>query len=419
MRALARLLIIILIAISLVILPGCRIMFRVLEEIRDRAIQAQQTQIPTPHAGESPSASPTQTYAPIPTGTPSPTPVPSDDPTPEPTQAPTPEPPSTPSPSPTPAPTQAPTPTPAPTPAPTPTPTPVPTPTPSPSLVHGIYGIEIGTSADRVILLLGQPAYKGPSYLGFEWWVYDASISRLVLVGILNNRVVEIYSNDRHWEYKGLRYGVSRDQAQTLFPLVDPVTFQYDNATFSVSQPQNLDKDKYVYYDADIIMEVYFDIHNDSKVTAIRITNKQYLLNKNYAIQWSYYGTAPSFEVAELTPSEQTAVDRFNERMFLSLINSSRHIWGKGPLVAHQALAVVAYSHSVDMHDNGFFSHTSPTTGSPFDRIDNAGILYFSAAENIATGQDDAIEAHEKPMNSIGHRNNILNGSLTHLGAGT
>ena len=70
------------------------------------------------------------------------------------------------------------------------------------------------------------------------------------------------------------------------------------------------------------------------------------------------------------------------------------------------------------MHDKGYFSHTSPTYGSPFDMIKNFGISYRTAGENIARGQRTPLEVMDAWMNSAGHRANILNASFTQIGVG-
>src|SRR5690606_8430686 len=81
-------------------------------------------------------------------------------------------------------------------------------------------------------------------------------------------------------------------------------------------------------------------------------------------------------------------------------------------------LARVAKHKSQDMKDKGYFSHTSPTYGSPFTMIKNYGINYKSAGENIARGQRTAKEVVNAWMNSSGHRANILSKDFTHIGVG-
>jgi uncharacterized protein YkwD len=70
------------------------------------------------------------------------------------------------------------------------------------------------------------------------------------------------------------------------------------------------------------------------------------------------------------------------------------------------------------MRDNKYFSHTSPTYGSPFRMMKSFGITYRSAGENIARGQATPQAVVNAWMNSSGHRANILNSSFTHIGVG-
>ena len=65
-----------------------------------------------------------------------------------------------------------------------------------------------------------------------------------------------------------------------------------------------------------------------------------------------------------------------------------------------------------------YFSHTSPTYGTPFQMMKNFGITYRTAGENIARGQISPKAVVDAWMNSSGHRANILNSSFTHIGVG-
>ncbi|MGP4108001.1 CAP domain-containing protein [Virgibacillus sp. L01] len=102
----------------------------------------------------------------------------------------------------------------------------------------------------------------------------------------------------------------------------------------------------------------------------------------------------------------------------IKLTNQERSNQGLSPLKAHKKLSNVARNKAVDMQSNGYFSHTSPTHGSPFDMMKNAGVSYQSAGENIARGQKSPQQVVDAWMNSQGHRENILNGNFTHIGVG-
>lgn len=102
----------------------------------------------------------------------------------------------------------------------------------------------------------------------------------------------------------------------------------------------------------------------------------------------------------------------------LRLTNLERAKAGLTPFADDRALAAVAQEKARDMRDNGYFSHTSPTYGSPFEMMRKFGITYSSAAENIAKGYRTPSAVVTGWMGSSGHRANILNPNLTHLGVG-
>ncbi len=106
------------------------------------------------------------------------------------------------------------------------------------------------------------------------------------------------------------------------------------------------------------------------------------------------------------------------QREVIRLTNVERRNNGLQELKADTDLTEVAQEKSEDMSENNYFSHTSPTYGSPFDMMQQYNIEYRSAAENIASGQQSAEAVVQAWMDSPGHRKNILNGELTHIGVG-
>lgn len=106
------------------------------------------------------------------------------------------------------------------------------------------------------------------------------------------------------------------------------------------------------------------------------------------------------------------------EREVVRLVNVERQKAGLQPLKIDESLCKVARLKSEDMKNKGYFSHTSPTYGSPFDMLKQFNITYKTAGENIAKGQKDAQAVVNAWMNSEGHRKNILSKSFTHIGVG-
>ena len=105
------------------------------------------------------------------------------------------------------------------------------------------------------------------------------------------------------------------------------------------------------------------------------------------------------------------------EQALLRRVNDARAREGVPPLVPHPGLAEVARAHSRDMVTNHFVGHTSPTTGEAPERVARAGYRSGLVLENIGRGYS-AREIHEGLLASPGHRANILNRDVTHVGVG-
>jgi uncharacterized YkwD family protein len=105
------------------------------------------------------------------------------------------------------------------------------------------------------------------------------------------------------------------------------------------------------------------------------------------------------------------------EQQLLDLVNKARADAGVAPLAFDKELMNVARIKAKDMVENNYFSHQSPTYGSPFDMMKQFGITFKTAGENIA-GNRTVEGAFKAWMGSEGHRRNILNGKFNHTGIG-
>lgn len=126
-----------------------------------------------------------------------------------------------------------------------------------------------------------------------------------------------------------------------------------------------------------------------------------------------------SSEGSAQTPASGSSIDNLSfEQQVVTLVNEQRAANGLAGLTLNESLSNVARIKSQDMHDNNYFSHTSPTYGSPFDMLKTFGISYRAAGENIAMGYQTPQAVVDGWMNSPGHRANILNSSYTQIGVG-
>jgi len=121
-----------------------------------------------------------------------------------------------------------------------------------------------------------------------------------------------------------------------------------------------------------------------------------------------------SKETKEVVPAQNLTSD---EQRMVTLVNQERRKNGLNSLTVDLELTKVARLKSKDLVNNDYFSHYSPTYGSPFDMMKTFEIEYVSAGENLAANSN-VDSAHRALMNSEGHRQNILNPDFTHVGIG-
>jgi len=148
-----------------------------------------------------------------------------------------------------------------------------------------------------------------------------------------------------------------------------------------------------------------------------------------YVIQTDkdYIGAVSSKYVKAIYPTTSVGGESTNqgnnsnissdEQEVLNLINQQRKNAGLSELQFDSELQKVARLKAQDMVKNNYFSHTSPTYGSPFDMIKQYGITYKTAGENIA-GNSTNKGAVDAWMTSAGHKANILNSAYNYTGIG-
>ena len=104
------------------------------------------------------------------------------------------------------------------------------------------------------------------------------------------------------------------------------------------------------------------------------------------------------------------------ERRLVDLVNAERRNRGLAELAVDPDLTRLARLKARDMQEKGYFSHSSPTYGSPYEMELQAGIrARVMGAENLAQARDVEY-AHRLLMGSQGHRANLLNPAHDRIG---
>lgn len=125
----------------------------------------------------------------------------------------------------------------------------------------------------------------------------------------------------------------------------------------------------------------------------------------------------PPVETPRASEGKDEAFSAYAQQA-LDLVNEQRAANGLSALTLSSGLSTVAQAKAQDMKNNNYFSHTSPTYGSPFEMMKTFGITFRTAGENIAMGYATPKAVVNAWMNSPGHRANILNANYTQMGIG-
>ena len=135
-------------------------------------------------------------------------------------------------------------------------------------------------------------------------------------------------------------------------------------------------------------------------------------------IEYSSNGTANNSENNNTANSNTNNTDNTADIAYiLERINSLRAENGLPALELDSLITATAQTKANDMVDNNYFSHNSPTYGTPFEMMQNAGIIYKAAGENIA-GNSDIDDAINSFIESDEHSKNILSNSYNYIGIG-
>ena len=120
----------------------------------------------------------------------------------------------------------------------------------------------------------------------------------------------------------------------------------------------------------------------------------------------------PGTPAAPAAPSWMTAA----EAQAFTLLNETRIKNGVPPVQAHQDLTAQARLKAIDMVENNYFSHTSPTYGSAANMVRRAGIPFSALAENLSMASS-VYRAHlQLEFSTQGHRQIMLNANFNYVG---
>ncbi|MGD7044531.1 CAP domain-containing protein [Jeotgalibacillus proteolyticus] len=264
--------------------------------------------------------------------------------------------------------------------------------------MFSIYNVKIGDARQDVEQEIGEPQRQTTNEYGTEWFAYHENFGNFLMVSYNEKELVNGLFTNQDLVASSVDLTLESSREEVTAELGEPLTSMRKGLVRY--QIQN-DGEYDVFEVDDSYATVFYDKHEDQTVTAIQIIHQSLEEDRE-----DIY-TAPSDSLKE----------GFEYQLF-DLTNAARVHHGLMPLVWDDQARETARKHSADMADNAYFDHTNLDGQSPFDRMEEDGISYTTAGENLAYGQFSSVFAHEGLMNSLGHRENILKSDFGYLGIG-
>ena len=236
--------------------------------------------------------------------------------------------------------------------------------------------ILIGDSSEKVILNFGQPAYKFEDKdKAITVWVYNKDLTKLFYIGLKDNRVSEVFSTSTDFSYRGISSGDnfkelnfgSRGTRKN-----NNVIYSDGYGTVEIGWRPDTGKISYVY-----------SCNNDK--------NKRHCLSKS-------------------------TVDG-DVSLLYDIVNAERMKAGLNVFKINPQVASSAKLHSISMAYWEYLDYNNRYDLTPFERLQNKGIDYVMASENIACGAN-LKEIYTAWMDSAGCRSNLFSEYMDYAGIG-
>jgi uncharacterized protein YkwD len=273
----------------------------------------------------------------------------------------------------------------------------------------------VGQKTSEIVKSFGEPNRIEPSAFGYEWWVYNESLTSYMLIGVTKDTITQVYIAGEDLDAFPYQVGQTIDELYRFTIIASEISVEIDSNVYTFTINDLDTRNRLLVEFNGLFAQIYVDVE-DGVVEAIRFTDpRTTVLHQPY--EMTYKGDYLAPDVPSTT--EQRAINESNERLLFELTNVYRARHAVDTVLEDEALGIVASKHSEDMAMENYFSHDSPDFGDLENRLEEAQIVYDSAAENIGSNYYDSAEVVHGWLNSVDHRKVLLKPNFTHLGVGT
>ena len=273
--------------------------------------------------------------------------------------------------------------------------------------------IFIGDEVKEILDNYGKPLRVDPSEFGYEWWVYEEGTA-LLMIGVMDGEVVQIYTNDLAVNTAPFTIGESIDAIYRRTILEQEVTVEIEDNLYLVAMSEQDMKNRLLVKYEDLYIQLYIDQDTNTLYALRFIDGATLVLHQSYEMQ--FMGEL----VEASTPSSyaQVAINAATGRQLTELTNAFRVLNALPKLEESTLLAELASEQSEQMV---LALMESQTTEFEFDlsaQLKERAISYEHLGENVAANYKDSIEVLHGWINSKEHRALLLSEDYTQIGSG-
>lgn len=273
--------------------------------------------------------------------------------------------------------------------------------------------VYIGESSADWIDDYGQPARIEPSAFGYEWWVYNQSYSNYMMVGVKDQKVVQVYTAGTATDASPYKIGQELEELYRFTIIEDEITVSLGTNIYTFSLTGDDRETRILVSFEGLYAQLYVD-KVDGKLEAVRFMDAETLI-RHQPYDMMYAGDL----LATTKPSSllQAAIDKANARQVVDLTNVYRLHHQQRPLTVNPAVSMLAEKHSSNVARQNFSSEKIELP-SLEERLESSQIIYEQAAENTASQYYDAAEAVHGWINSDNHRETLYSNRFNQIGVG-
>src|SRR5699024_1169782 len=236
-----------------------------------------------------------------------------------------------------------------------------------------IGNIEIGDNKDKVSQLYGEAMRDSKNEYGLNWFTYHENYQNFIMVAYDEEEIVRgLFTNqDLFSSQFDINMGDTRmTVTETLGEPEELI--HYNRFSYQINSEGEHD----VYLIDGSYLTIFYDIHDDNRITAIQLIDQDLEATKD-----------------TLYPSSSEALKEGFEYQLFDLTNATRVNHDLSILEWDEDVSEAARKHSADMVENHFFSHTNLQNKTFQDRLLEDEITFTQAGENLAYGQLSSIFA--------------------------